>query len=91
MGKTLTKIKSIGFVNEKAMPAKESNAQIEPRMDNIGTYRTELSISNGSVVSISGFVRDRSGVTSTYMKVMLLILLNAQEKPLSLQISNYKL
>ncbi len=40
-------------------------------MANIGTYGTELSISGGGVASISGFVRGKSGVTNTYVKVTL--------------------
>lgn len=54
-----------------SVQAKEANAQIEPRMDSIYTYGTELSISSDGVASISGFVRGKSGVNSTHVKVTL--------------------
>lgn len=50
---------------------KEATVLIEPRMDSISTYGTELSISSAGVASISGFVRGKSGVTSTYVEVTL--------------------
>lgn len=60
-----------GLVFSVSARAKEVNAQIEPRIPSIYTYGTEISISSGGVASISGFVRGRSGVTSTYVKVTL--------------------
>lgn len=39
-------------------------------MASISTYSTELTINNG-VASVTGFVRGKSGVTSTYVKVIL--------------------
>ncbi len=44
-----------------AAQTKKADVQSEPRMANIGTYGTELSISGGGVASISGFVRGKSG------------------------------
>lgn len=50
---------------------KETTLLIEPRMDSISTYGTELSISSDGVASISGFVRGKAGVTGTYVEVTL--------------------
>ena len=60
-----------GLAFSVSSQAKEANARIEPRIAKIYTYSTELSISGGGVASISGFVRGKSGVTSTYVKVTL--------------------
>lgn len=60
-----------GLAFSVSVQAKEANARIEPRIARIYTYGTELSISSGGVASISGFVRGKSGVTSTYVKVTL--------------------
>ena len=46
--------------------AAETNVQIDSRMTSISTYSTELSIFSAS---ITGFVRGKTGVTSTYVKV----------------------
>ncbi len=51
--------------------AAETNAQIDSRMTSISTYRTELSISSDGSASITGLVRGKTGVTSTYVKVIL--------------------
>lgn len=45
-----------------------TNVQIDPRMSGISTYSTKLSISSDGVALISGFVRGKTGVTSTYVK-----------------------
>ena len=47
------------------------NMRIEPRMSSISTYGTELSISSEGIASVSGFVRGKAGVSSTYVKVTL--------------------
>lgn len=60
-----------GLSSSILVHAKEANVQIEPRMTSISTYSTELSISSDGVASISGFVRGKSGVTSTYVEVTL--------------------
>lgn len=51
--------------------AKGVSVQIEPRMTSISFYSTELSISSDGIASVTGFVRGKSGVTSTYVKVTL--------------------
>ena len=60
-----------GLVLPIPVHAKEANVEIEPRMTSISAYSTELSISSTGVASISGFVRGKSGVTNTYVKVTL--------------------
>lgn len=45
--------------------------QVEPRMVYIAGYSTDLSISSAGVASVSGLVRGKAGVTSTYVKVTL--------------------
>lgn len=60
-----------GLVLPVSVHAKETNVQIEPRMTNIHAYGTELTISSDGVASVSGFVRGKSGVTSTYVEVTL--------------------
>ena len=50
--------------------AQETNDQVEPRMENISTFSTELTISNG-IASVTGSVRGKAGVTNTYVKVTL--------------------
>jgi len=49
--------------------AKETIAGVEPKMTSISAYSTDLTISSDGVASISGFVRGKSGVTSTYVEV----------------------
>lgn len=60
-----------GLVLPVSVHASEGNVQIEPRMTNISTYGTGLSISRDGVASISGYVRGKPGVTSTYVEVTL--------------------
>lgn len=52
--------------------AKEADIQmVEPRMTYIYSYSTELSISSDGVATVTGMIRGKSGVTSTYVKVTL--------------------
>lgn len=44
---------------------------IEPRMTYISSYTTDLSITSTGVATITGSVRGKSGVTSTYVKCTL--------------------
>lgn len=44
---------------------------VEPRMTSIFSYSTELSISSDGTATITGIVRGKAGVTSTYVKVTL--------------------
>lgn len=44
---------------------------VEPRMTYIYSYSTELSISSDGVATVTGTIRGKSGVTSTYVKVTL--------------------
>lgn len=60
-----------GLVLPLSVHAKEANAQLMSKMTNISTYSTELSISSDGIASASGFVKGKSGVTSTYVKVTL--------------------
>lgn len=60
-----------GMAIPVSVHAAGTNVQIDPRMSSISTYSTELSISSDGVASISGFVRGKTGVTSTYVKVTL--------------------
>ena len=45
--------------------------QVEPRMAYIASYSTDLFISSTGVASVSGSVRGKSGVTSSYVKCTL--------------------
>lgn len=49
----------------------EDTASVEPRMDYIFAYSNDLTISSTGLASISGIVRGKSGVTSTYVKCTL--------------------
>lgn len=49
----------------------EDPTSVEPRMTYISSYTTELSITSSGVATISGLVRGKSGVTSTYVKCTL--------------------
>ena len=49
----------------------EDEAPIESRMTYIASYSTDLSISSTGLASVSGRVRGKSGVTSTYVKCTL--------------------
>lgn len=61
-----------GVASPLTVFAKEVDTQVvDPRMENIFSYSTELSISSDGVATITGMVRGKSGVTSTYVKVTL--------------------
>lgn len=61
-----------GAISSIKVSAKEANMQmVEPRMTYIYSYSTELSISSNGVATITGIVKGKSGVTSTYVKVTL--------------------
>lgn len=61
-----------GLAFPASVSAQEISAQaVEPRMTSISSYGTELSISSDGVASVTGMVRGKSGVTSTYVKVTL--------------------
>lgn len=49
----------------------ENGTRIESRMTYISSYTTELSITSTGVATITGMVRGKSGVTSTYVKCTL--------------------
>lgn len=49
----------------------EDTPAVESRMTYIASYTTELSISSTGLASITGMVRGKSGVTSTYVKCTL--------------------
>ena len=49
----------------------EDTASVEPRMTYISSYTTTLSISDTGLASVTGMVRGKSGVTSTYVKCTL--------------------
>lgn len=57
-----------GMAIPVSVHAAGTNVQIDPRMSGISTYSTKLSISSDGVALISGFVRGKTGVTSTYVK-----------------------
>lgn len=61
-----------GAVSPIKVSAKEANIQmVEPRMTYIYSYSTELSISSDGVATVTGMIRGKSGVTSTYVEVTL--------------------
>lgn len=60
-----------GLVLPISVHAMETDMQIEPRMTSISLYNTDLTISSDGIASISGFVRGKLGVTSTYVEVTL--------------------
>lgn len=60
-----------GLVPPDSVHARETDVQMESRMTNISVYSTELSISSDGIASISGFVRGKTDVTNTYVKVTL--------------------
>ncbi|MBQ3036823.1 MAG: hypothetical protein IJD31_07840 [Lachnospiraceae bacterium] len=49
----------------------EDDSMVEPRMTYISSYTTDLSITSTGVATITGNVRGKSGVTSTYIKCTL--------------------
>lgn len=61
-----------GTVLPLKVSAKETDIQmVEPKMTYIYSYSTELSISSDGVATVTGMIRGKSGVTSTYVKVTL--------------------
>lgn len=60
-----------GLILPIPVHARESDVQMEQRMASISVYGTELYISSDGTASISGFVRGKLGVTSTYVEVTL--------------------
>lgn len=50
--------------------AEEGNT-VEPRMTYISSYTTELSITDTGLATVTGMVRGKAGVTSTYVKCTL--------------------
>ena len=49
----------------------EATTRVESRMDYIFMYTNDLTISDSGLASISGMIRGKSGVTSTYVKCTL--------------------
>lgn len=49
----------------------EDTVSVEPRMTYISSYTTTLSISDTGLASVTGMVRGKSGVTSSYVKCTL--------------------
>ena len=49
----------------------EETTGVEPRMTYISSYTTDLSINSTGMATITGLVRGKSGVTSTYVKCTL--------------------
>ncbi len=49
----------------------EDTVSVEPRMTYISSYTTTLSISDTGAASVTGMVRGKSGVTSSYVKCTL--------------------
>lgn len=61
-----------GVILSMKVSAKEADIQmVEPRMTYIYSYSTELSISSDGVATVTGMIRGKSGVTSTYVEVTL--------------------
>lgn len=61
-----------GAISPMKVSAKEADIQmVEPRMTYIYSYSTELSISSDGVATVTGMIRGKSGVTSTYVEVTL--------------------
>lgn len=60
-----------GFMYNPIVVCAEDNTGIESRMTYISSYTTELSITSTGVATITGRVRGKSGVTSTYVKCTL--------------------
>lgn len=61
-----------GVTSPVTVYANEISVQpVEPRMTYIYSYSTDLSISSSGVATITGMVRGKSDVTSTYVKVTL--------------------
>lgn len=61
-----------GVISLTKVFAKEAVAQtVDPRMTYIYAYSTDVSISSDGVATVTGMVRGKAGVTSTYVKVIL--------------------
>ena len=71
LGYTVVCVLLCGLILPIPVHARELDVQMEPRMASISVYGTELSISSDGTASISGFVRGKLGVTSTYVEVTL--------------------
>ena len=61
----------VGIIPITAHAMEVSDKQIQPRMDYISSYGTELTISDSGEASVTGFVRGKEGVTNAYVKVTL--------------------
>lgn len=61
----------VGIIPITAHAMEGSDKQIQPRMDYISSYGTELTISDSGEASVTGFVRGKKGVTNAYVKVKL--------------------
>lgn len=61
----------VGIIPITAHAMEVSDKQIQPRMDYISSYGTELTISDSGEASVTGFVRGKKGVTNAYVKVTL--------------------
>jgi len=62
-----------GVYNMPAIAYAEETSNVEPRMVYISSYATDLSISSTGVATITGNVRGKGGVTSSYVKCTLQI------------------
>ena len=60
----------VGIIPITAHAMEVSDKQIQPRMDYISSYGTELTISDSGEASVTGFVREKR-VTNAYVKVTL--------------------
>lgn len=60
-----------GLVLCEPVSAKGTSVEAEPRMTSTSSYSTERTISTDGVASATGFVRGKSEVTNTYVKVTL--------------------
>lgn len=61
----------VGIMPITAHTMEVSENQIQPRMDYISSYGTELTISSSGEASVTGFVRGKTVVTNAYVKVTL--------------------
>ena len=61
----------VGIIPITAHAMEVSDKQIQPRMDYISSYGTELTISDSGEASVTGFVRGKKRVTNAYVKVTL--------------------
>ena len=61
----------LGTLSVPMISKAEDEPTVESRMAYISSYTTQLSISDTGVASVTGTVRGKSGVTSTYVKCTL--------------------